>query len=303
MRSTFLLACIVSIASLLPAAAQKRFRAGVDLVHFSVVVTDKQGTPITGLTAADFEIVEEGKKQTIDFFAAENPEQAPPLHVGFLVDFSGSMEEDIRDVRTAAIKFINAMDKAEDFTVVEFDDGVRARKYAPSDYASAVESIRRRKPDGMTALYDALAVYLTTAGEQTGDKVLVMYTDGGDTRSATTSSEIYDMIRASDVTVYAVGYLEHNSGTLRMAAQSELQRFATTTGGLALFPTSMKDIDKMYARIVQEIGARYSLGYKSTDPRQNGEWRDVKIRLLRPDLKSAKLRTRAGYFAPLAEGR
>ena len=79
-------------------SAQQTFRTEVDLVHFSLVVTDKQGAPITGLTAGDFEVVEEGKPQAIKFFAAGDPDTAPPLHIGFLLDTSGSMEEDIKDV-------------------------------------------------------------------------------------------------------------------------------------------------------------------------------------------------------------
>ena len=89
---------------------QQTFRTTVDLVHFGVVVTDKQGSPITGLTADDFEIKEAGKPQTIKFFNAGDPDNAPPLHVGFLLDTSGSMEEDLKDVRTAAIKFLNTME-------------------------------------------------------------------------------------------------------------------------------------------------------------------------------------------------
>ena len=80
-------------------------------MHFGVVVTDKQGAPITGLTADDFEVKEAGKPQAIKFFAAGDPDTAPPLHIGFLLDTSGSMEEDIKDVRTAAIKFLNTMDR------------------------------------------------------------------------------------------------------------------------------------------------------------------------------------------------
>src|SRR5881227_3737432 len=89
-------------------APQQTFRTGVDLVHFGVVVTDKQGAPITGLTVDDFEIVENRTPQVIKFFAAGDPVEAPPLHLGFLLDASGSMEADLSDVRTAAIKFLNA---------------------------------------------------------------------------------------------------------------------------------------------------------------------------------------------------
>lgn len=284
------------------AAAQQTFRAEIDLVHFGVVVTDKQGAPIVGLTADDFEVKEAGKTQTVRYFAAGSPETAPPLHIGFLLDTSGSMEEDIKDVRTAAIKFLNAMETAVDITLVDFDTEVRVARYAATDYARLIERIRMRKPDGYTALYDALGVYLNGAAEQTGQKILIMYTDGGDTRSALNQGDVLDLLRASDVTVYVVGYLEHQSQSARTAQRQQLERYASMTGGQALFPMSLKEVDKMYEKIEREIAARYSLGYTSTDERTNGAWREVGIRLKRPDLKGARLRTRDGYFAPFRKG-
>lgn len=277
---------------------QQTFRTEVDLIHFGVVVTDKQGAPISGLTAADFEVKEAGKQQTIKFFAEGDPQTAPPLHIGFLLDTSGSMEDDIRDVRTAAIKFLNAMEAAVDITLVDFDTEVRVARYAATDYPRLIERIRSRKADGYTALYDALGVYLNGAGGQTGQKILVMYTDGGDTRSVLNHGEVLDLLRASDVTVYVVGYLEHQGGSASALQRQQLQQFAAMTGGQAFFPAGIKQVDKMYEKIQREIAARYSLGYTSTDERTNGAWRTVDIRLKRPDIKGAKLRTREGYFAP-----
>ncbi|MEP6918319.1 MAG: VWA domain-containing protein [Acidobacteriota bacterium] len=293
---------VMSLTAATGLAAQQTFRAEVDLVHFGVAVTDKQGMPITGLTAADFEIKEAGKPQAIKFFAAGDPETAPALHIGFLLDTSGSMEEDIKDVRKAAIKFLNAMEHAADITLVDFDTEVRVARYASSDYAHLIERIRMRKPDGWTALYDALGVYLHGASDQTGQKILIMYTDGGDTRSSLTQSDVVDLLRASDVTVYVIGYLDHQSQSAAMTQRMQLDRFAAMTGGQALFVTSVKEVDKLYERVGREIAARYSLGYQSTDERANGAWRSVDIRLTRPDLKGAKLRTREGYFAPLRKG-
>jgi|SoiMethySBSTD1v2_1073268.scaffolds.fasta_scaffold70174_2 Ca-activated chloride channel homolog len=296
-RAVLILA--LAIATITVTAGQQTFRTAIDLVHFAVVVTDKQGSPISGLTADDFDIKEAGKPQTIKFFTAGDPAAAPPLHLGFLLDTSGSMEEDLKDVRTSAIKFLNAMDQAEDITLVDFDTEVRKATYSGGEYARLIERIRERKADGMTALYDALAVYLSGTADLTGQKVLIMYTDGGDTRSTLTISEVNDLLRASDVTVYVVGYLEHQMSSGRLNQRMELTRFAAITGGLALFPTSIKEVDKMYEKIEREIAARYSLGYTSTDDRSDGTWRNVEIRLKRPDLKGAKLRTRDGYFAPL----
>src|SRR4029450_4215221 len=231
--------------------------------------------------------------------AAGDPAAAPPLHVCCRVDAHGSMEEDLKDVRTAAIKFLNAMDRAEDITLVDFDTEVRMARYSGSQYARLIERIRERKADGMTALYDAIGVYLSSTADQDGQKVLIMYTDGGDTRSALTMSEVLDLLRASDVTAYVVGYLEHQSSSGRMTQRAELTRFAAMTGGLALFPTSLKEVEKMYEKIEREISSRYNIGYTSTDEGTDGTWRSVEIRLKRTDLKGVKLRTRDGYFAPM----
>ncbi len=293
-----LLALLLAASTIAPASAlaQRTFRSEVDLVHFAVVVTDKRGTPIPGLTADDFEILEEGKPQTVKFFAAGDPATAPPLHIGFLLDTSGSMEEDIKDVRTAAIKFLGAMDRAEDITLVDFDTEVRVARFGTTEYPRLIERIRARKPDGMTALYDAIGVYLGGAAAQNGEKVLIMYTDGGDTRSALNRSEVVELLRASDATVYVVGYLEHQ-GSAATAQRQQLDGFAAMTGGRALFPASLKEVEKMYETVRRDIEARYSLGYVSADPRTDGAWRRVEVRLKRPDLKGARIRTRDGYFA------
>lgn len=289
---------LVAAGGLVLHAQQPTFRAGVDLVHFGVSVVDKQGKPVAGLTRDDFAVVEAGKKQSLQFFSAGDPQVAPPLHIGLLLDTSGSMAKDLRDARTSAIKFVNTLDHAADVTLVDFDTEVRVARFEPESYPRLVERIRGRKPDGWTALYDAIGVYLNGAQQQDGQKVLVLYTDGGDTRSSISFGEMLDLCKASDVTVYAIGYMEHQGGTSRMQQKSELERVANLTGGQAYFPGVAKDLDGVFEKIREELAGRYTLGYLSSDPRNDGAWRPVEIKLLRPDLKNARLRTRSGYFAP-----
>src|SRR4051812_126127 len=297
-------AVVVLLAAVTTAfSPQQTFRTGVDLVHFSVIVTDKQGAPVTGLTADDFELVEDGKPQAISYFLEGFPESGDlgrvlPLHLGLALDTSGSMEDDIHDVRTGMIKFVNANEHAVDTTLVDFDTEVRLARYSGSDYPRLIERIRMRKPDGWTAFYDAVGVYLNGAAEQDGEKVLLVYTDGGDTKSSMTYRDLLDLLKASDVTTYVIGYLEHQSPTARTEQRMQLQRMAELTGGDAFFPSSVKELDRIYQRIQKTMAARYSLGYTSTDTRMNGSWRKVQIRLKRPELKGAKLKTREGYFAP-----
>ena len=297
MRRTVCTASLCLAAAFSLRAQQPTFRAAVDLVHFGVAVVDKQGKPVTGLTAEDFQVLENGKPQTLKYFSAGAPEEAPPLHLGLLLDTSGSMAGDIKDARSAAVKFVNALDHAADVTLVDFDTEVRVARFGPNDYPRLVERIRGRKPDGWTALYDAIGVYLNGAQTQDGQKVLVLYTDGGDTRSSLSFHDMLTLCKASDVTVYAVGYMEHQ-GSSRLQQRNELERVASTTGGQAYFPGVAKDLDGVFEKIEQELAARYSLGYLSTDLRTDGAWRGVEIKLKRTDLKGVKLRTRTGYFAP-----
>lgn len=288
--------CLIAAAAVKAHSQQPVFRGGVDLINFGIFVTDRSGTPLTGLRPQDFEVIEDGTKQTVKYFAGGDPDNAPPLHLGFMIDMSGSMSEDIRDVRTAALKFLDSVKRVEDITIVDFDTEVRVARF-DSDDPRIVEHLRRRKPDGYTALYDAIGVYLGGATSLIGDKILVIYTDGHDTRSATNQSELMDLLKASDVTVYAIGYMERTGGN-RLNLQQSLQRLASATGGQAFFPSSLKELEKMYEKVLREISARYSIGYLSTNQRMDGNWRDVRIRLLRPELKDVKIRTRSGYYAP-----
>ena len=308
MRSTLVIGAAVAALTTVSLPAQQTFRTGVDLVHFAVVVTDKHGAPVTGLTPDDFELLEDGKRQTITYFAEGDPTEgtklgeALPLHLGLALDTSGSMETDIREVRTAVVKFLNANEAAADVTLVNFDTEVRISRYAASEYQRLIERIRMQKPGGYTAFYDAIGVYLHGAAGQTGQKILLVYTDGGDTRSAMSYHELLDLLKASDVTLYVIGYLEQYPSTSRNEQRMALQRMSLATGGQAFFPMSLKDLDKVYEGIQREIAARYSLGFVSANTRADGTWRKVEVRLKRPDLKNARIRTRPGYFAPFREG-
>ena len=274
--------------------AQQVFRAGVDLTTFGVTVTDRKGNIVTDLTKDDFQILEDGKPQTVQYFAHGDGETSPPMHLGLMLDASGSMQNDMKLAQSAAIKFLNMLPAAEDITLVDFDTQVRITRYPQRDFARLVERIRQRKPEGWTALYDALGTYLDGAEQQDGRKVMVMYTDGGDTRSALTFGDTMDLLKAAQITVYAIGLVE-NAGSARTQLQMTLRQIAETTGGQAFFPTAMKDVESAYEKVLAEINGQYHLGYVSSNAATDGAWRKVDIKLKRDDLR---VRARKGYFAP-----
>jgi len=299
-RALFLIAAAIAFGLTRLGAQTPTFRTGIDLATFGVTVVDRKGEYLTNLSLEDFEILEDGQKQAIKYFArGTDLENGPEVHVGLLFDTSGSMTDDIKLSRSAAIKFLNTLSEAKDMTLVDFDTEVRVAKYGQKDFPRMVERIRGRKPDGETALYDAMGVYLDGASDDEGRKILVLYTDGGDTHSTISFGDLMTLIRASDVTVYSVGFLEHSRG--RIEERAHLMQIAEATGGQAFFPSTMKDIEASYDKVVAQIRAQYSLAYTSTNTKQDGAWRKVEIRVTRPDLKGSKILARRGYFAPYQE--
>ena len=293
---TLAVALTISAALTAPAlVAQEpaRYRAGVDLVTFGVTVVDRKGNLVPDLGRDDFEIVEDGRRQSLDYLAVGD-EALTDLHLGLMLDTSQSMTDDLKLARSAAIKFLNMLPQSEDITLVDFDTQVRVTRYPQRDFARLVERIRGRKPEGWTALYDALGVYLDGAADQQGRPILVMYTDGADSRSNLTWGDMLNLLKASQATVYAVGLIE-NTGSARQELRMKLQQITDAAGGEAFFPTALKELDKAYEKVVAEIKGQYHLGYVSTNQAADGAWRKVEIKVRRQDLK---VRSRKGYFGP-----
>lgn len=302
---------IVSLVLLLIAAADAAdrdaatqepavVRAGIDLVHFDVIVTDKRGSLVSGLTRDDFEVVEQGTRQTLSVFAAGNREAAPDLHLGILVDISGSMG-DLEDVRRITVQILNRLPEATDYTLVIVGDEPRFAHFPRNEFSALLERVRRinQKESESTALWDGFRAYLRRVAEQPGRHALVAFTDGRDTSSTARFEHVVRELRAAAVTVFGVGF-GHGKGSPQGL---HLSQVAEKTGGITMFPNGPDQMDDVHRRIVTEIRSQYSLGYVSTDERRDGRWREVKIRLVRPEHKDLRIRAREGYFAAKPAGR
>ncbi len=276
--------------------AGQQFRASTGVVRLPVIVTDRDGSVVRGLGRESFEVFENGERQELQFFAEGDPGEILPLRLGLLLDTSGSMELDLRDAATAVIRFIDACEEATDVTFVDFDRTVQLGRFAPPSYPMLFGRIRSRKPGDMTALYDAIAVYLQAADGRRGQHVLILYTDGGDTASSITLSRVQQMLRASDVLVYAVGYLDNQPGSARVQQQMQLTQLVRETGGQAFFPSSAESLEEAYGRILEEISSRYTLGYVPAVPPEEG-FRRVEVKLAEDGVPpGVKIRSRPGYY-------
>ena len=300
-----LVALIALTASVASPQAPPRFAVGLEEVHVALSVRDANGKVVSNLKAEDFEVTEDGRPQKIALFARGIDEgqdtaaarEALALDLGLLLDTSSSMLEELKLSQEAASRFLEAIPRARELYTIFFDEDIRVSRYDSENQQGLFDRIHAAKGGGNTALYDAIAVYLSRVQDTTGRKVLVLFTDGEDTRSALGFGEVLELIRSSGVTIYPIAfYGGFGPGTTRaLRSKSVLEQMAELTGGAVYTPRSSKDLSGIYTRILQELQAQYVLGYVSDDPTRDGKFRRLKVDVA---AKGLRVRHRSGYFAP-----
>jgi VWFA-related protein len=213
----FVLAAAVALAAAVSVAAQSpdgfRFKSGVELVNVTATVTDRDGRFVSGLTKDDFTVYEDGKVQDITQFSNERV----PVSLGILLDTSGSMSPDKMEAARAAIdRFINRLlDKDDELFFVDFASRSHVDQDWTTDRRLITRAVDRVSANGGTALYDAISESLPiAAGGRHQKKALLVITDGNDTDSGQTISDVRRAIRESEVLVYALGVDGADSGRL-----------------------------------------------------------------------------------------
>lgn len=289
----------------LPAGAQEKstqpvFSTGTDVVNITITVRDGQGRLVSDLTREEFSIHEDGRPQTVQVFArAVEPghDDTLALDLGLLLDTSESMIKMLKLSQEAAVRFLQSIPRARDLITIFFDEDIRLSRYDSENQQGLIERIETIKGGGWTALYDAIAVYLVRVQDSSGRKVLVLFTDGEDSRSAIPLGDLIQSIRSSAVTIYPIGIMGgFPSGSTRLIqSRAFLQQIAEITGGQLFTPASSKDLGVIYQKILDELAAQYVIGFVSDNPRQDGKFRKLKVDVRRDGMK---VRHRTGYFAP-----
>jgi Ca-activated chloride channel homolog len=283
-----------------PKAPGAVFPSKLEEVHLTVSVRDSAGRLVSNLKPEDFVVLENGRPQNVQLFArAVEPgqEDALALDLGLLMDTSASMLQQLRLSQEAAVRFLESIPRARDLVTIFFDDDIRLSRYNSENQQGLFERIAEARGGGDTALYDAISVYLSRVQESSGRKVLVLFTDGEDTRSALGLGEVLELIRSSGVTIYPIAFTGgFGAGSTRaLRSKAVLEQMADLTGGAVYTPRSSKDLSGIYTRILHELQAQYVLGYVSDDPTRDGKFRRLKVDVA---AKGLRVRHRAGYFAP-----
>ncbi len=289
------LACGTSITL---AAQQGKFRAGVELVSLSVTVTDG-AKYVTGLEESDFEVFEDGTKQTLTFFSRVQQ----PIALAILLDTSNSMEDKLSTAQEAAIGFARRMKKDDVIEVIDFNSQVRIPQPFTNDVAALERAIRQTTVNGSTSLYNALYVSLkglkderAKNSEEIRRQAIVVLSDGDDTSSVIEYDDVLDLAKRSETAIYAIGLRQPESGRGKFKeAEFVLRQLSQETGGRVFFPLTIAELPKIYEQISEELASQYSMAYSSRNPMRNGAWRRIDVRVAKPGLNA---RARRGYYAP-----
>ena len=280
-------------------AAQQVFRASTDMVLLNVTVT-RSGQPAGGLDRSEFVVFEDGRVQEIEIFARE----AQPVALSFLLDASVSMETKMQVASEAAVGFVHRLGPDDIAQVVTFNTDTEIRQPFTNDKQLLEAAIRTTRATGSTSLYTALYVAfseLERVRRQTQERIrrqaIILMSDGEDTTSLLPYEEVLDRAKRSDVVVYAIG-LRDRTGPTSSSYNSydfALRTLAQTTGGRAFFVNSASQLPQIYAQIADELATQYTIGYTSNNPKRDGAWRQIAVRI---NQQGAIARARTGYYGP-----
>ena len=278
----------------------------VNLVMLQATVTDAMGRFVSGLGGDDFQVSEDGRRQSIRFFRHEDV----PAAIGLIVDNSGSMSRKKNAVTAAALTFVHSSNPGDQMFVVNFNEhaslGLPSGTPFSANAAELEEALNRTAPDGRTALYDAIETGITQLRNATLErKVLIVISDGGDNASHTTFDQVLTRAARTGITIYTIGLFDEddtdrNPGVLRKIAQ--------ITGGDSFVAHEIGQVWPICRRIAEEIRNRYTIGYAPSNPRLDGSYRKVRVSVSVRDHERYSVRTRPGYFAvpvsfPVPHGR
>ena len=290
-----------AVAAVLMAAALSAqvFRGNADVVVLNVTVVDAENHFITGLDRADFQIFEDGVLQDITTFAREQQ----PIALSILIDTSTSMDKKLPIAQEAAIGFAKRIGPKDVAQIISFNTRPDVVQDFTSDRAALENAIRRTLTGGSTALYNALYVAFSALkqvraenAEQLRRQAIVVLSDGDDTSSVIDYDQVLEAAKRSEVSVYSIALRSKQDTPPHGFNEADFvfRTLSMETGGRVYHVEEMAQLQGIYQQIADELASQYYIGYTSKNPKFDGAWRKVMVRLTRPNVIA---RTKTGYFA------
>ncbi len=298
-------------------------RVNTDLTTVLFTAVDKNKRFITTIRQEDVRVLEDGAPQTIFTFQRETER---PLSLAILIDTSASQERTLPDEKNAAREFVDAVVRPskDEVAVISFtgdstlEQGMtgstqrirhaidRVEFVPPSGYVGGGTVVgtppisgTNQQTAGSTAIWDAIMATSDEIFQQTSEKTrraMILITDGEDTSSHWHIPDAITSALKADAVIYSIGI---GDAYLYGVQEGKLRQISEQTGGRAYFPKNEEDLRAAFAQIQQELRSQYLVAYAPTNKTRDGQFRQVKLEIVNPELRKENLRLsyRQGYFA------
>ena len=296
------------------------FKAEVNVVNLFFNVKDKHGMLIAGLTKADFQVVEDGKPQTIKYFSADSNQ---PLTLGILIDTSPSQMHVLGIEQESCAEFLHSVLRPKDLAfLINFDSDIDLDQDFTNNASQLARALNKLEinggsggggPVGMgggpvpnsnprsTALYDA--IYLGADEKlknEVGRKAMIIFTDGEDEGSRLRIKDAIEAAQKADALCYVILIADRGFyGGLGYSGDTSMKKLAEETGGRVIEVGNKQDkLRAAFDQIQNELRSQYNIGYTPTNTKLDGSYRKVQIHANGDGLK---VQARQGYYAMARE--
>jgi VWFA-related protein len=280
MRRLVVLGMIASVAAMAPEAVTQSpmFSTRREVVRVDVLVS-ANGQPVKGLAPADFDVRDNGTRQEVELATFEEV----LIDVTLALDMSRSVDGDrLEHLRRAGHSVLSALQPRDRAALVTFSHAVSQRAALTTDRAPVRAALDAATGDGETALIDGVYTSLVLGADQ-GRSLVIVFSDGVDTRSWLSADALIDTAKRSDAVVYSVATSKDVTDVL--------DDLSDATGGAVFTVESTSQLDATFLRILNEYRHRYLVSYSPRGVDQAG-WHRLDVRV--PGRK-VTVRARPGY--------
>jgi Uncharacterized protein encoded in toxicity protection region of plasmid R478, contains von Willebrand factor (vWF) domain len=279
LRSALTLAGALALAVALPSA--QTFSSRIEAVRVDVLVT-ANGQPVQGLAPGDFEVLDNGVRQTVDLASFEQI----PLNVVLALDMSASLQGlRLGHLQAAGSTVLDGLKPGDRAALVAFSHIVSANQSLTEDLDRVRALLFQNRGEGLTSLIDAAHTGMLIGESDAGRSLLIVFSDGVDTSSWLDAESVLETARRGDVVVYGV-----EVGARRASFPRDLTEI---TGGRLFSVESTGGLSAVFTKILEEFRNRYLISY-SPEGVAAGGWHRLDVRVRN---RSVTVKARPGYFA------
>lgn len=263
------------------------------LVLVPVEVSDELNRPITGLDKENFHVFDDKVEQKITTFAMEDD----PIAIALVFDVSSSMGGNVDSTRTAAGYFLRNANPGDEFCLAVLASEAQLVVPLTADIGHVQSQIMFSKGGGSTALLDGVYLALNEVKKSKKlRKALIIISDGGENNSRYTEGEVMNIIKESDVLIYAIGAFGSGAGS--NYSDQVLLRDLTKVSGGRLFPLRGQPLRDFADKVIIDLRNRYVLGFQPTNPAKDGKYHRLEVKLAPPrGLGRLSAHWKTGYYA------